>query len=530
MIDFKQLVKEPHSQMGTLISLTLFICALWVLYRTLHTFDISDVMGHMFQHSPSKFIIAGVFTIASYFVVTGYDVVALAHIGRKIPYGRTAVTAFLASVFGNNLGFAILTGTSIRYRMYSIEGLSTLEITGVSSLCALSTILGMGTLFGISMIFQDPVLTDAVVPIPHALKALLGALVLAVIFGYTVYAAAGQVTLRIKSLSVPLPDSKTVLAQITLATVNLSLVGSLIYILIAPYNQQVGLFTFFGVFAIAVMAGSASNIPGGVGVFESVLLVGLPEIAPDALLGCILLFRCIYYLVPLGIAACLLAYKEISDFTKPPRILLNTVTDLLDHAGPSIMSIVTVFAGTVILFSYSVRNGYDYMSMKSFVPLFVLEIGHLVGICIGIGLIIVARGIFECADSASNYAIKFLGIGIVASLLKGFDYWVAGILSLILIIFWQLRTKFNQISKPVELKFTAEWIWLLAVIIMITIWIGFFEYKDISYTNSLWWTFSYNGEYSRYLRGIAAVLTIFYFVAKTRYVARITTADITEPN
>jgi uncharacterized membrane protein YbhN (UPF0104 family) len=53
-------------------------------------------------------------------------------------------------------------------------------------------------------------------------------------------------------------------------------------------------------FIIAIAAGIISNVPGGVGVFESVLLLLFRTVPPDQLLGSLLAYRIIYYLVPFG--------------------------------------------------------------------------------------------------------------------------------------------------------------------------------------------------------------------------------------
>ena len=72
--------------------------------------------------------------------------------------------------------------------------------------------------------------------------------------------------------------------------------------------------TFFGIFILAQVAGLASNVPGGLGVFETVMILLLaPFIESEELLGTLLIYRGIYYFIPLGIAILLLGKYELSN-------------------------------------------------------------------------------------------------------------------------------------------------------------------------------------------------------------------------
>lgn len=495
--------------LGALISLTIFGFALQYLYNTLHSFDINDIYDHFLMHSAASLFIAVSLTAASYFAVTGYDVLALTHIKRKLAYRYVAVTAFIASVFGNNLGFALLTGTSIRYRLYSQVGLSAPEIAGVSSICALSTTLGMGFIFGFSMLFQNRSLSETAFSLPPQLLFMIGVLVLTVIFGYIVTASFVPVALKFKNRSIQFPNARIVLAQTTLATFNLLLVGTIIYYLIMPYSANTGFLTFIGVFSLAIIAGSASNVPGGVGVFESVLMAGLPAVPPDALLGCILLFRCVYYLAPLGIAASLLMYKEFSTTRSHIKVAQQKALDWLESSGSQIMALVCVFAGTLLLLTSAIPPGFDRLSSKLFVPLPFLEIAQLLGTASGTGLLIVARDISFDIGPAYKNANRFLFCGIGASIVYNFNFTVLASLAFVAFALGIRRPMVQQNSVGSRsYQYPYEWILLIFVIITSTIWIGLFAHKDIAITSQSWTLFSYEGDFSRFLRVMSIVLAI----------------------
>jgi uncharacterized membrane protein YbhN (UPF0104 family) len=72
-----------------------------------------------------------------------------------------------------------------------------------------------------------------------------------------------------------------------------------LYVLL-PAHPDVNYFIFFGSYLLAQIAGIISNVPGGLGVFETVLLLLIsPPIAADQLLGALLVYRVVYYFLPL---------------------------------------------------------------------------------------------------------------------------------------------------------------------------------------------------------------------------------------
>ena len=54
-----------------------------------------------------------------------------------------------------------------------------------------------------------------------------------------------------------------------------------------------------------------SNVPGGIGVFETVLLLLLRSVPQDRLLGALVAYRAIYYFAPFALALVLLGAHEL---------------------------------------------------------------------------------------------------------------------------------------------------------------------------------------------------------------------------
>jgi phosphatidylglycerol lysyltransferase len=468
---------------------------------------LTDIKTHLQDFPPQSIFLAFLITATSYLAITGYDVIALQHIRRKVPYSHAATAAFLASVFGNNIGFSMLTGTSIRYRIYSLVGLSTMEIAAVSSMCALTTILGMSVIFAVAMVLQSGHAVQTDLPFSPAMMRFCGWVIIASIAGYVVYSRNQALTVKLGSWSIRLPASATILKQMLLATVNLSLVATLIYVLL-PSTAGVDYLVFLGVFALALIAGSASNVPGGIGVFESVILLGLPEISPAALLASILMFRVIYYLTPLVFASILFAYHEM--MRKKDRIesIQGSTFDIFHEFGSQILSMLVLVAGIILLLSGSIPVGFDRDLLVLHIPLPIVEFSHLLGAGAGLGLFIAARGISRRLHSAFWLAVVLLVTGIITSLFKGLGFREAVALLLILSLLWYSRALFYRKASLFEEGFPVEWVTLLSVTLVTTIWLGFFSFKGITYSFDLWLQVGFDDDYSRFLRSIGFVLSI----------------------
>ncbi len=502
-----QFTKKLFVHIGALLSIVIVSAAFWVIYNTLQTISLGEIKVHLQGFPPESLILAFMITVTSYFAITGYDVIALDHIRRKIPYSQAATAAFLASVFGNNIGFAILTGTSIRYRIYSLIGLSTMEVAAISSLCALTTILGMSVIFAIAMVLQSAKTVQTALPFSPLILQYSGWIILSVILGYIVYSKNQPLTIKLGNWSIKLPASDTIIKQILLATANLSLVAMLIYVLL-PSGTDVSYLAFLGVFALALIAGSASNVPGGIGVFESVVLLGLPEISPAALLASILMFRIIYYLTPLAFASILFSYHEMTRKKEQIEGIQNTTFDIFHEFGPQIQSMLVLLAGIILLLSGSIPIGFDRELLVYQIPLSIVELSHILGATAGLGLFIAARGISRRLHSAFWLAVVLLITGIVTSLCKGLGFREASALFLILSLLWYSRAQFYRKASLFKEGFPVEWVTLLSVTLITTIWLGLFSFKGIEYSAGLWTQVGFDADYSRFLRSTLFVLVI----------------------
>ena len=107
---------------------------------------------------------------------------------------------------------------------------------------------------------------------------------------------------RLGPWKLPTPSPSIVAGQLIVPALDWTLAGAALYVLL-PGGHGLGFLTFLAVFLIAQFTGLVSHVPGGIGVVESIMVVLLgPYIAPSDLLGSLVAYRLIYYLLPFGLA------------------------------------------------------------------------------------------------------------------------------------------------------------------------------------------------------------------------------------
>jgi phosphatidylglycerol lysyltransferase len=263
------------------------------------------------------------------------------------------------------------------------------------------------------------------------------------------------------------------------------------------------------------VAGIISHVPGGLGVFESVILLATPGVPPDVLLGSLLAWRVIYYLLPLFIATVIFATKEI--IGQGPRLARaeELAATWIAPIVPQVTGTLVFVAGIVLLVSGSVPAiDVRLRMLQGVLPLSILELSHLIGSVVGLGLLILARALYRRVREGYQLTFWLLLAGMAASLLKGLDFEEALVLALVLAVLWLGRRAFYRPASVLREPFTPAWIGSITAVIGAVIWIGFLAHRHVEYSHDLWWTFALDGDAPRMLRAsLVVVLLAAVFLA-----------------
>ena len=290
----------------------LFLAAVWVLYHELRKYPPETILKSMAGIPAAAILLAVLLSAANYIVLIQFDALAFRSIGEHLPYRRIMLAAFVGYALSNNLGFSTLSGSSVRYRFYSAWGVPGGEIFRVVVFYSLTFWVGLFWLGGTLFLFQ-PMDIPPSLRMPFETVRPLGAALLALGVVYLVLCAFAKKTLRLWRLEIALPSLRLALFQIVLAALDWMLAAAILFVLL-PAVDRLPYMTFLGIFMLAQIAGLVSQVPGGLGVFETVIVLVLREFLPSPqVLGALLAYRAIYYLLPLTLALVLLGVHEVAE-------------------------------------------------------------------------------------------------------------------------------------------------------------------------------------------------------------------------
>ena len=502
--------------LGPGLSLILFAAAVWLLHNELRTYHFRDIL-RAFNAIPGTHLGAAAgLAILSYAVMTGYDVLAMRYIRYPLSYSKIGLASFIGYAFSNNIGMSMIAGASVRYRLYSAWGLSTLQITQVVAFCTLTLWLGFFTLGG-AVFLIEPLMIPASIHLPLTSLRAIGMIMLAVVLAYGIATTAKRTAIRIYQWEFQLPSARLFSLQVIIAALDWMLASLVLFVLLAS-GTAVSFPEFLAVYLLAQLAGLVSQVPGGLGVFETVIVLMLSARLPaNQIVGALLGYRALYYWLPLVIAALLLGLQEILRKREQLGVFVGLFERWVSPIVPQVFAFAAFIGGAILLFSGTtpvVESRIHFLKML--VPLPFLELSHFLGSIAGMGLLLLGRGLQRRLDAAYHLTIGLLIAGIVASMAKGFDYEEAMVLLLILIAIWPTRRHFYRQASLFSQRFNAGWIAAIFIIIGCSVWLGFYSYRHLEYAGSLWWRFAFSGDASRFLRATVGVVVLGLFFAAAR--------------
>lgn len=293
----------------SLLGVLLFFASLWVIHQELQQYSLADILQNLAATPRQALLLALGLTLMNQGVFTGYDTLAARYVHQPLPYRQTAFAAITSTAVGNSVGLGLLSNGAVRYRLYSAWGVPAAAIAHIVAFCNLSFWLGLFTVGGVLFLAQ-PIALPLQLHLPFHSVQSIGWIGLSITLLYFGWNLCSQKSLRIGGFTFPHLPTQLCIAQILVASLDWLLAAAVLYALLP--TAALSYPAFLGVYLLAQIAGMISNVPGGLGVFETVMLLLVsPPVAPAVLLGILLVYRVIYYLLPLTIAVVLLGSYEL---------------------------------------------------------------------------------------------------------------------------------------------------------------------------------------------------------------------------
>jgi glycosyltransferase 2 family protein len=297
------------SVLGVILGAAIAASAIFALTHTLRHVNYNDVFETVARTDTHLIALALLLVATSYGTLTLYDLFALHTIKRtEVPYRIAALASFTSYPIAHGIGAVALISPVIRYRIYSNNGLNTLDVANICFLTGLTFWLGNLTALGLS-ILNEPDAISLIDYLPPLLNRWLAVALLVGVAAFLAWSWRHPRSIGTRRWPVKLPSGPMVLLQIVIGIVDLGAAALAMYVLI-PAGTDIEISRVVAVFIVATMLGFASHAPAGLGVFDAAILIGLGGDDKEPLLAALLMFRVLYHLLPFVLALTLFGGVE----------------------------------------------------------------------------------------------------------------------------------------------------------------------------------------------------------------------------
>lgn len=484
------------------------VCFILALLACRHLLDeLQPGAIHQALHNLPGPALAGALlaTAISYLMLLGYEWSACRHAGVRLPTRTLVLGGLSAAAIGNALGFSLLTASGVRYRLYNRDSSDILRISLFSSL---ALALSLPLLAAVACLASPRAAQQALgLPATWLISLALATLALyGLVLAWIRHRRQGPF-LDLGHRRLKLPGVRLSALQLLLSSLDIIAAASVLYLLLP---QPLPLAPFLLVYILALAAGVLSHVPGGIGVFESVMLAAFAGQLDTASLAAALLgYRLIYIVLPLLLACLALLAREARRYA-PGQQALQAASGL---AAP-ILTLLVFLAGIVLLFSGTTPSLDQRLHHLGFlVPHSLVDLSHFAASLIGILCLLLAQGLWRRLAAAWAMTLALLLIGGLCSLLKGFDWEEAAWLFITAALLAVFRHAFYRPSRLFELPFSPLTLLASLLVLSIALWLLLFSFRDVPYSHELWWQFELRADAPRALRAMVGSAILFIILA-----------------
>ena len=303
--------------LGRIVGVALFLLALYALRAALRDTPWSEIRA-AFDGIPSgRLALSALLVALNYLALSSYDLLGLRYLRLRLPLAKVVFASFLSYALSQNLGLPLITGGSVRLRFYRRWGFATTQVGALILFGGVTFWLGFLLLAGL-LFLAHPTPLPPELHIPPAWVRPLGAAMLLCCAAYLYWAAGGRKTaVDLNGVELGRPGWRMALAQFGASTVDWLLAAAAFFVLL-PGAPGMSYLLALTVFLIAAFAGNASQVPGGLGVFETVALWLLsPHLPAAQIAGVLIAFRALYFVLPLVLATALFGLHSLRGRRKP---------------------------------------------------------------------------------------------------------------------------------------------------------------------------------------------------------------------
>lgn len=492
-----------------LVTAFVFLLGIYALYHLFAPLNRAELATQI-RSVPYSTLVTAIFgTALGYFALIGYDLSALRYIGKKIPAKSVFFGSFLGYSIGNTVGLNSLTGGAIRYRIYNSYGLDAYDVAKISAFSAVSFGVGATILGLVALTFHPEGLQSISNISASTLSALSLATVVAMLLVLTVLARREK-PMRILRWDFTFPSQQILWLQLVITSIEILASGYVLYALLP--NSELSFLAFLVAYAIALMVGILSHVPGGVGVFETVIIAALPNhVSIEQAAAGLLLFRIIYYLMPFLISLVALAIYEVLLRLRPESMRISSLAPILNVARgfvPTALAFLVLASGVFLLTSSMLVARAEFAEdIELLLPFAFFKGPVFATSVIGSLLIILAIALWHQLWIGYILLLATLAANLFFAFYQGNEIDKGIYLILLLAISVPFQNDFFRRSRLPQLFRTKRKFWLILLTVIgftVSIYFLILDPKDM---NQNWWsTYLDGGKFDP--RGLVVTLSV----------------------
>ena len=474
---------------------------LFVLFRLSRGLDYHAIIHALRGTPPDLVWISIVWTGLSYLALVASDESALIYAGVKVRVPVLLLASFCGWALDNTAGFGVLTGRAVRARVYGAIGIQPERIARIMLFLYGAFAAGLVAFAGANALFAGGLHNSFSLPL--TLLHVTGAISLVAVALSLLACAQRGSPFVIGHLAINAPSFRLALLQLLISMIELLGAAMALWFLLPA--GSIDFFTFGVIFCVAKTLGVLSRIPGGLGIFEAVVLfASAGYLPPNHTAAALLAYRGVYFLLPLLFASTWLAGFELRQqaghpASTPGQRVLSGASLL----APSFLSVVTFTIGTMLIVSGATPAIHWRLAvLHGILPLWAVEISHLLATLTGVFLLFIARGLYHRIDGAWWLALIIASASAAFSLGKGLAFDEMAAIVFLILLLLATRRQFTRPAAFLQQPFTPAWFAAIAVVIASAVGIMFFAFRDVAYRREIWWQFEFDAQASRALRAL----------------------------
>ncbi|MBB3240737.1 phosphatidylglycerol lysyltransferase [Pseudomonas sp. Tn43] len=506
-------ISKYRQPIGLAITLLLFAIALIACRQLLSELDLDALHDSILQVPKPALLGALGATIVGFIILLGYEWSASRYAGVTLAPRILALGGFTAFAIGNAIGLSLLSGGSVRYRLYARHGVGASEVARMTLFASLSLGCALPPLAALATLSNLPAASVAL----GFSETLLGAIAVAVLLLSTVLAIGvyrrrlpeqpypDNLLVKVGRRTLRLPGRRLTFLQLVITALDVAAAATVLYLLL-PEAPPFGAFLL--VYLLALAAGVLSHVPGGVGVFEAIFLAAFADkLGAAPLAAALLLYRLIYVVLPLLVACVLLLVNE------GQRLFQSRAASGM--AAP-ILAVLVFLSGVVLLFSGVTPEIDTRLEHIGFlIPHRLVDASHFGASLVGVLCLLLAQGLRRRLSAAWMLTTILLLVGALLSLLKGFDWEEACLMTLTASLLGVFRRSFYRPSRLTEVPFSPLYLVASLCVLGASTWLLLFAYQDVPYSHQLWWQFTLDADAPRGLRSLLGAAVLLVVVSLT---------------